>query len=394
MMTDFSKTISEIGGSTGRMPEGVVVIACQQEIDQLAEQDSAGSFAGARLVPLTGSDPIPQEVMEGMRVLVVEVDPAIPASLERIRAIRGEKRSLPIIAAMRGTDVSIMRTLLRQGISDVVELPLNPLALAASVVEVASQDSTAQVAPPLAPMISVVGGVGGCGSTTVITHLAAKIANNHRLSTCVVDLDVQAGEVAYYVGKSPRITVETLLLAGQRLDAEFVRSALIDSGHGFSLIAAPERVMPLDDVEVDSLLSLLSLLRQQFDVVLIDLPSDWTSWALSAASSASRIVLVTELSVSCLRQAKRRLELFDSIGVPGERISLLANRVERGLFKSVDLDDAQKALGSEFIGRLVDVGHTMVEAQDEGVLLPDLQRRTKFEAQVGELADALLSKPD
>lgn len=393
-MTDFTKTISDAASSTVPSPEGLVIVACQHEIDQLVAQDTAGTFADAKMVALTGSDPIPEEAMQDIRVLVVEVDPAIPASLERVRAIRSEKRRLPIIAAVRGMDVSIVRTLLRQGISDVVELPLNPLALSASVAEVVSQDASAQVTPQLAPMIGIVGGVGGCGTTTIITHLAAQIAGKHRLSTCVVDLDVQAGEIAYYVGKTPRVTVETLLLAGQRLDAEFVRSALIDSGHGFSLIAAPERVMPLDDVDVDTLLSLLSLLRQQFDMVLIDLPTDWTSWALSAVSSASKVVLVTELSVACLRQAKRRLELFESVGVPADRISLLANRVERGLFKSVDLDDAQKALGGTFIGALMDVGHTMVEAQDEGVLLPDLHRRTKFEAQVGALADALLGKPD
>lgn len=394
MMTDFTRTLAEQADSTGRMPPGLVVVASQQEIEQLRSLDAAGSLADARLVPLAAGEPVPADLLDEMTLLVIEVDPAVPASLDRISSIRAERRSLPIIAALRGMDVSMVRTLLRQGVADVVDLPLNPLALAASVAEAASAMPAAGDGQPLAPMISIVGAVGGCGTTTIITHLAAQFAQKRNLHTCVVDLDVQAGEVAYYVGKSPRVTVETLLTAGQRLDADFVRSALIDSGHGFSLIAAPERVMPLDDVEVDGLLALLRLLRQEFDLVIIDLPTDWTNWALSAVNAASDLVLVTELSLACLRQARRRLDLFASVGVPAERVKLLANRVERGLFKSVDLADAEKALGSPFVGSIVDVGHEMVEAQDEGALLTDVQRRTKFEAQVSKLADALLGKPD
>ncbi|WAT16708.1 hypothetical protein OZN62_07065 [Aurantiacibacter sp. MUD11] len=378
----------------GSKPEGVVIVASPEELDRLGRLDDTPILSEALLCPLAASAPVSGEILADANLLVIEVDPAIPESVQRVRAIRSERRGLLIVAALRGMDVSVVRTLVRQGIADVVELPFDRQALAAQVADTLARNSTPSLAPGLAPMLSVVGGVGGCGTTTVITHLAAHFAQTMKLRTCVADLDLQSGEVAYYVGRTPRITIETLLTAGERLDQEFVRGALLDSGHGFTLIAAPERVMPLDDVDVDSLLAMLKLLRQQFDLVIVDLPNDWTSWGLSVVSASSEVVLVTDLSVACLRQAKRRLDLFESVGVDAGGVKLVANRVERGLFKSVNLEAAAKALGGQFVGTIGDVGHSLIDAQDEGLLLFDTNRNAKFASQIADLAKALWNKTD
>jgi pilus assembly protein CpaE len=161
---------------------------------------------------------------------------------------------------------------------------------------------------------------GGCGATTVITHLAAALAkiDTSGKGVCVIDLDLQSGDVASYVGKEPTVTLSALLDAHDRLDGDMVRSAITDTGYGFSVIAAPDAITPLDTVDVDQLLQLLSLARRQFGHVLVDLPADWTNWALSTVVASTNVLMVTDLSISSLRQAKRRIDLLRSVGVPGE----------------------------------------------------------------------------
>jgi pilus assembly protein CpaE len=134
------------------------------------------------------------------------------------------------------------------------------------------------------------------------------------------------------------------------------------------------------------------LIRKEFDFVLIDLPTDWTSWALSAVMASSRVVLVTDLSVACLRQAKRTLELFDSIGQDSPSVGLVANRVESKLFKAVKPHDVRDVLDHEIIAFLSDESDAMRSAQDEGHLITDVRRRTKFASDIEKLAQTLVSE--
>lgn len=393
-MSEFTTTTVDQPTADQGAPAGLVIAACQAEIDRLRGADVSGLLDGAQLCVLEAGAPLPADVLAAARLLVLETDPAIPGSLQRIRTIRSERRALPIIAALRGMDVTAIRTLVREGIADVIELPFLPHDLAALVGEVAARLAPAPDKGGVAPLIAIVGGVGGSGTTTVMTHLAGHLAEARDLRICVVDLDVQSGEVAYYCGQTPRVTIEALIGAGDRLDAEIIGSATLDSGHGFWLIAAPDKVLPLDEVKVDEVLTMLAILRRQFDLVLVDLPTDWTSWALSVVDACTKVVLVTDLSVACLRQAKRRFDLFDNVGIDTDRVRLVANRVEHKLFKTFSLDDASEALGREFIAALPNAGHEMTDAQDEGLLLFNVHRRTKYEDAVEQLGKALLDQSE
>ena len=394
-MSEFTTTTSvDPQGKDKGAPAGLVIAASETEIDRLKNADVGGLLEGAEFCVLDVEEAVPADILAEARLLVLETDPEIPASLQRIRAIRSERRALPIIAALRGMDVAAMRTLVREGIADVTELPFLPHDLAALVGEVAARLAPVPDKGGVAPLIAVVGGVGGSGTTTVMTHLAGYLASSRDLRICVVDLDVQSGEVAYYCGQTPRVTIEALIGAGDRLDTEIISSATLDSGHGFWLIAAPDKVLPLDEVQVDEVLTMLAILRRQFDLVLIDLPTDWTSWALSVVDACTSVVLVTDLSVACLRQAKRRFDLFENVGIDTDVVRLVANRIEHKLFKTFSLDDAAEALGRDFIAALPNAGHDMTDAQDEGLLLFDDHKHTKFEDAIAHLGKALLDQAE
>ena len=336
-------------------------------------------------------DPVADGWLAGAAALVIEVAGDSPASLTRVERLRQKYPHLPVIAALGSTDITLIRALLRHGVSDIARLPVDPAELAGQLAELGSGKAAPAAPAPLAPLVVVAGGTGGCGATTVLTHLAAALAQQRATAgrLCVIDLDLQAGEVAYYLGQVPRVTVSALLDAGDRLDAELLQGALTESGRGFSIIAAPETITPLDNVNQERLLELLRLGRATFDTVLVDLPTDWSNWSLSLALAADQVVLVTELTVAGLRQARRRLDLFASLGVRAERIRVVANRAEHGLFKSIDLKDAAGALGCELAATIADEDGDMAEAQNEGRLLTDLHRHSRFAGDIERLAKLL-----
>jgi pilus assembly protein CpaE len=205
----------------------------------------------------------------------------------------------------------------------------------------------------------------------------------------VIDLDIQFGTVGASLGRSAKTTVVDLLDAGSRLDTEFIHSATIDSGRGFDVIVAPEPITPLESVNVDHLLQLLTLTRREYGVVLADLPANWTNWTLSTTAASTDVVLITELTIAGLRQAKRRLELFDSVGIPRSRIHVVVNRVEKRLFPSIGVEEVRQTLGHPVFAKLAADHAVLSSAPDQGLLAWEAHRNSKFASDISALAERL-----
>lgn len=393
-MTTFDKHLEAgKGDMIPTLPGGVFIAANAADIDRLRLLSERTPFQSAGFVPLAPGDALPGDVQASASVLVIEVDPQDEASLRRIAGIRAKRDDLVIIAAIARADLSLVRTLIRQGIADVATLPFDPVELSTRILD-ASANAVDRPGGELAPMYSVVRSTGGCGTSTVLTHLAAALAraDTSGRGVCVVDLDLQSGDIAGLVGESPKVTIAALLDAGDRLDMELIHSAVSKTRYGFSVIAAPDAITPLETVDVDYLLRILSLVRKQFGHVLLDLPSTWTSWSLSAALASNRLVLLTDLSIIGLRQAKRRLQLLDSVGIPPERIDVVVNRVERRLFRTIGVEEAAEALRHPVLTGLASEGMALRGAQDQGLLIQDVEAKSRFYKDIQGLAGMLLQR--
>ena len=374
------------------LPADVYVVANPSEIDRLQAGAGMRRLAEFQSVALNPSEPVPADVIDKAFLLVIEVDPADRTSMRRIAQVRNARPGLPLVVALRDANVSAVRTLVRQGVNDVATIPFDLEELSSQLLDLAAQvrnDATARL--PLSPLVSVVRSTGGSGATTVVTHLAAALAANSGRphGACLIDLDIQFGNVGASLGKSSKTTVIDLLEAGDRLDAEFFGSAAVDSGRGFDIVVAPQPITPLETVEVDQLIQLLAIARRSYGSVLVDLPANWTNWTLSAALASTDIVLITDLTIPGLRQAKRRLELFDTVGVPRERLRVVVNRVERRLFKAIGVDEVRDTLGHSVFATLTAEPGALSSAQDQGLLAWEANRKSRFSADISGLAERL-----
>lgn len=374
-----------------RLPSDVYVVADSARLEQLGASAGGAAEAGLRLVALPDGEPVPADVIAAARVLVMAVDDANRASMARVAQVRAARAGLPLIVALQDAGLSLVRTLVRQGVSDVVSLPFDRDELISRILDVSAADASSG-SGDLAPMIALVGGTNGGGATTALTHLAAELAAAGERKCCVIDLDLQFGDVAAYLGESPALSVVDLLEAGDRLDAEFMRSAAKDTGHGFTILAAPSAITPLESVDIDQLLRLLEIARREYDLVLLDLPASWTNWTLSAALASTEILLLTDQSLVGLRRARRMMEMFGAVGVTRSRIRLVVNRVEKKLFQSISVADVGEALGCDVGATLAADGGAVQAAQDQGVLAGAVNRRSRFVGDIRKLAEQLTAR--
>lgn len=373
------------------LPGSLCIVANAKDIKDLQSSPALQGLGGVSLLALASDADLPPEQLASAKVLVIEVDPAVPASVRRIGKIRSERGELKIIAAMNKADVALVRTLIRQGITDVAALPFEPEELASEILEALAPLKSGGDDSGLGLVTTVIRSTGGCGSTSVITHLAAALAEADTTGrgVCVLDLDLQSGAVAAYVGESPKSNVTQLLEASDRLDEALVLGVAADTSYGFKLIASPDVVTPLEVAKPEQVGAIVMLLRRRFAHVLVDLPADWTNWGLAVAAEAGEILLVTDTSIAGLRQAKRRIELLSSVGIDPDSIKIVANRIERRFFKTIGIDDIYQALRCQVVATLSDEGGALRSAQDQGVLLGDVGGKNGFTKGIQGLARKL-----
>lgn len=370
----------------------ILVVASDSQLEILSSPNHAALLPGLRTAPLVTNEAIAEELLHDVSLVVAEVDPNDRASMQRIADLRGRHPGLLLVAAIKGANVSLVRTLLREGINDVVSLPFDiDELLQVSLDAVAKGDADTTTVAALAPMVAVVRSLGGCGATSIATHIAADFAAHDTTGrgTVIVDLDLQFGTIADYLGVRPRGSLADLFGVSGRLDEELLRSVTTEAEGGISVLAAPSTILPLESVDTDDLLRVLDLLRRHFGQVVLDLPANWTNWTLSAAAAADVILLVTELSVASLRQAKRRLDLFRSVGIEDSAVKIVVNRVEKRLFRTIGLNDVAETLGHPVLGSIALDAPLVGMAQNQGVLVGSVKRKSRFAADMAAIGALL-----
>lgn len=368
----------------------IKLLISDEEFGRSALSRDEFSDLSFELVSLAADAPVRPDMIGDAELLVVELHAGDPRSMQRLTALRARYPAMPLIVAMRHGDLATTRALIRQGVDDVIALPIQRIEfddavnnLLAATAKEAARDAG------LAPVIAVAQSVGGIGATTVATHLAHHLGSVGDRGCCLVDLDLQFGNAASYLGRSSGLTMDDLLDAGARADGELLRTVAA-ADDGVAVIAAPEKIAPLEAVEVDQLMRVLDLARRQYGHVVLDLPGNWANWTLSAIDKADLILLVVDLSIGSLRQARRRLTLFEETGIDPARIRIVANRIEKRMFRTIGVQDAADALHYPVFATVHSDYAVVQSAQDQGVLVGSIARKNKVAADLAALAEQVV----
>lgn len=367
------------------LPKGVHVVADERHLLGIS-----GVNGDLKTVPCPIEDNLPLVDIAGASIVVIEVDPASRNSIERVDRLRSELPNVPVIAGLANVDIATSRQLLRRGVSDIIALPFTIDELVTAIV-----DTAATIAPDeqvkLAPFIAVMKTLGGSGATTVATHLASELAAQmgEDCRACIIDLDLQSGDVSSFMGCAPRLTITDLLEAEGRLDEDLLDSVACEGYYNVDVISAPTEIVPIESIDFDALARVITMTRRRYDIVLVDLPASLTNWSLSTVYSADLAVMVGTLSIPSLRHAKRLTDFLVSMGIGRHSIEIVLNRVEKRLFKTISTSDAEDALKHSVLATIGDESSLLRTAQDQGQLVGDLQKRTKFMKDIANLADLL-----
>jgi pilus assembly protein CpaE len=348
-----------------------------------------------------GLDPIAPDAaidparLSGAEVAVVEVVPSRPESVARFEML-ARVTKIPLIAAAYDPKLAEVRALVRAGAHDVIPLPLDTAELETSLAPLHERIAKSHAASPIkrGKVVSVIKSVGGVGATMIATQLAVRVASRRagaERGVALLDLDIQFGDAAFQLGLRPGLSLSDLLEAGNRLDGDLLRATTTAHGSGLKVIAAPPAMLPLDAMTSEQAIDILDQARREYDIIFVDLPSNWSNWSLSLIARSDVVLLVTEINLSSLSRARRQLEMLDSQDLGALDVRVVANRHEKGLFKTIRASDVREALGRD-IAFTVANDHALVRAAiDRGVPLDEIRRKAALVKDLDALGEGLMA---
>jgi pilus assembly protein CpaE len=159
---------------------------------------------------------------------------------------------------------------------------------------------------------------------------------------------------------------------------------------GLDLLAAPRDMMALDGPTPEDLERCLKVFRAEYGTVFLDLPVAWTPWSYRALQISDMVILVIQLNVAGIRQARRQIETMQAHGLETVPVKIALNRFEKGWGQSVDLKDAEKALGRKFDYFIANDYKTVSEALNQGVALSKVKKKSKVETSMQKMVDDVI----
>ena len=368
---------SQWQADTGPAPVRLLLAGVDGEASSLVGAQVAGF--PLELIIVDPADAVDPATLGGAAAGVVQVSEDDATSVARFAKLA--TGPVPLIAAAYEPSLQFVRKLVRAGAHDVVPLPLDPAELETALDPirrmVAAHGHRTRTAH--AKIVTVIKSEGGVGATALLSQLATRFAAAEALAgreACLVDLDIQFGDAAFQLGLHPPLTVTDVIAAGKRLDGELLRSIAATHPSGLKVIAAPREVMPLESMTSEQLIGIVELATAEFGTVFVDLPMNWSNWSLSLLARSDVVLLVTELHVSSLHRARRQLDLIDSQDMMQLDVRVILNRTEKGMFKTIDVSDAERVLKRPVAFTIANDHDTMTQAIDRGVPIAEVRRKT------------------
>ena len=359
----------------------------------------AGSKVGGfeiGLDPIAADATIDPARLSGAEVAVIEVVASRPASIARFETLAKIAR-IPLIAAACDPQMALVRALVRAGAHDVIPLPLDVTDLETSLAPLHERVARSQAANPVkrGKVVSVIKSVGGVGATMLATQLAVRVAARRAAGAgrdvALLDLDIQFGDAAFQLGLRPALSLSDLLDAGSRLDGDLLRATTTPHPSGLKVIAAPSTMLPLDAMSSEQVIDIIDHAIREYDLVFVDLPTNWSNWSLSLIARSDLVLLVTEVNLSSLNRARRQLEMLASQDLGALDVRVVANRYEKGLFKTIRSNDVREALGRDIAFTIAN-DHALVRAAiDRGVPIEEIKRKTALAKDLDALGDGMMT---
>ena len=214
-------------------------------------------------------------------------------------------------------------------------------------------------------VIAVFSPKGGAGRTTIATNLALALQKETGGRVCLVDANLQFGDVGVLLNLNPKNRSMLDAVEGGEPDGDIIDSVLIDHSTGIRVLLAPPTPEGADLVTPAYLRRMVDHLRETHNYVVVDLPSALNDHSLTVMDTADQIVVLTALEITTIKNVRLFLEVADQLEYDRSKIRLVINRSDSA--QGIRIADVEASIRRPIDGQIVSDGRLAVLAVNRGV---------------------------
>jgi MinD-like ATPase involved in chromosome partitioning or flagellar assembly len=302
---------------------------------------------------------------EAENLVVIGPDAPLDQVLDFTGKVLSERPELNVILMRHDYDPAAISAALRVGIREVVAAsePANLVEACRRVVATSARENASLAAeilrsetpqfesvppaaalstPTLAKIITVFSPKGGSGKTTIATNLAVALSEMGT-TVCLVDLDLEFGDVAISLGLTPARTLgDAVKTQAVGDDDDALRMLITEYRPGLDCILAPIEPGAAEKIPAELISDLLTLLRSRYGCVVVDTPSQFSELVLAALDVSDHHVLLANPELPSLKSLRLTLDMLDLLHYPRERRSVVFNRADAA--SGLTADEAVNAI--------------------------------------------------
>jgi len=297
-------------------------------------------------------------------VLVAGPSLGTRSGLARLRLIHEELPGMSLVLAFSRRPDASLRDIVRTGAVDLLQLPIEGDELAEALERATHLAGIARpgepgpapvpTALPDAPggpgtVYTIASATGGCGKTFYATNLAYFLTHYTQKRVCIVDLDLQFGEVSTALRLRPKYTIFDALQREDTDEADLrdhIEEYCVQHETGVSVLAAPREPSEADRISPPDVTRILEAVRQRFDFVIVDTPPALAETVLVAFDMSDMLYVMATLDLPSVRNMSVFLSTLDRLKVPTENIRLILNKAETDV--GIDIEQVTKLFPQGF----------------------------------------------
>ena len=254
-------------------------------------------------------DDVPRLLSSEYDVVIIELDSDPEHALDLVEAICVAS-PITVMVYSAHSDSTMLVRCMRAGAREFLPLPLAPGAMEEALVRAMVRRPISNPTKKLQGKLMVfVGAKGGSGVTTIATNFAVAVAKESDQTAVLIDLGLPIGDAALGLGIRGEFSVASALENFSRLDSNFLSKLLLKHSSGLSVLAAPDGYVPLQATP-EAIERLVAVARQTFDYVVVDAGSCLGMTNKVLFKDASAVYLITQVSISELRNSNRMIREF------------------------------------------------------------------------------------
>ena len=321
----------------------MTVVVAGTSAPELAERLAGTVDAEIETVP--SADQLSRRLDAGRTVHTVVLGPEVELSraVDLAELLRVPRPEVGVVLLRRRLEAEMLTEALRAGVREVV--PTGDFASLAAAVHrsealgdalLSRQGPRPEEGGQRGTVVTVFSAKGGCGKTTMTTNLGAALADRGRRSVVIVDLDLAFGDVAIAMQLFPTRTIaDAASLGEESLDFAALQALLTPHSPGLTTLVAPVSPGAAESIPASLVTRIIEILREHFDVVVVDTPPAFDDQVLAAFDLSDVMVLLATLDIPALKNLKLTLETLDLLNYPRELWRIALNRADSKVGLSV-----------------------------------------------------------